>query len=252
MKKFFKIISVYLASLLCMVTLCGCSIIPSISLNSEQNALVSEYAAGLLLKYEKGHKNGLQRVDDMDFEVLNIVPTPTPLPTPEPEEPIVEIVSENDDAVVSDDEHKSNPETELSTVPLNEIFGFQNAQLNFAGGEICDEYPTISDDIAFSMSATLGNKLLILHFDLYNPSSEDLLCKTNLDGYKVRVLINETDKIRAEISLLQNDLINFERVLSPGENDDVVLVFEVPENTNIDSLLLKFVRGKEQNNYKLY
>ncbi|NLG03082.1 MAG: hypothetical protein GX567_04535 [Clostridia bacterium] len=46
------------------IFLSGCSIVPTIELNDEQSALVSEYAANLILKYESGHANGLEAITD--------------------------------------------------------------------------------------------------------------------------------------------------------------------------------------------
>ena len=81
-----RILIYIMVSVILSLNLIGCG--ESVNLTEEQTELVSEYAAGLLLKYEKGHAIGLSRVADIKFEELDVTPTPTPTPepTPEPEE----------------------------------------------------------------------------------------------------------------------------------------------------------------------
>lgn len=70
-----KKISLIMVFILSVGLLEGCSVGDSVDLTEEQNELVSEYAAGLLLKYEKGHNIGLARVAEVDFKELDVVPT---------------------------------------------------------------------------------------------------------------------------------------------------------------------------------
>jgi len=244
------IIIAYLLSLVLLMTgLTGCGIVPAVDLNDEQMELVSEYAAGLLLRYVKGHKNGLMHVSGLDFNELNITPTPTPTPTVAPIAP-VPVIEEGNVENVSDEKGKKD-NIEISLVPINEAFSLNGADLNFSYGELTDTYPSGEDTLAFAMNATPGKDLLILHFDLSNFSGTDLELTSNLNGYKSRVIINEDEKIRGEITFLPNDLMNYSGQLLSGETQDVVLVFEVEEGTQIESLNLLLVNGSDQRYYKL-
>lgn len=242
-----------IAYALCIVVVCfnisGCGLVPSVELTQEQTELVAEYAAGMLLKYVKGHESGLMRVSDLDFSELNTTPTPTPIPTPEPVVP--EPVIEDSEALVDDNEGSKGESMEITLVPMNEAFSLNGAELNFSYGEVVDSYPSDEGELVFAMTATPGMDLLILHFDLSNPTGSDLNLATNLDGYKTRVLINGEDKIRSEITFLTNDLLNYSNTLEAGATDDVVLVFEINEGMQIDTLNLLLVKGSDQMVYNL-
>lgn len=235
-----KIISYGLIMTIGCGLLTGCA--PSVDLTEEEIQQVSEYSAGLLLKYDKKHATGLTRVSDIDFEELNVVitPTPTPEPTPEPqeeeEEALVGNVGESDGEDITE---------EVVLPPLSDVFGLSSLNLSFECAEMLDSYPEASD-LVFAMNATEGNNLLIMHFSVYNPGAETVNAFANIGEYKIRALVNGADKYRAELTFLNNDLTSYAGVLEPGQLEDVVLVFEVPEETELNSLGLLLVHGGEQ------
>ena len=252
MKNKKKITIIYLiAMMLSTFILSGCALTESVNLNDEQEALVTEYAAGLLVKYTKGHEMGLRRVNELDFEELNVAPTPTPAPLPE------ELVEEVEDEalvqeVAGDGSGESEP-YEIAIMPMNEAFGLYGASLTYDHYDLCKTYPEATDDeLVFSMNATPGNDLLIEHFMLYNGTGSELNCTTNLNGNKIRALINGSEKVRCELTFLMNDLANYSKSMENNFYDDVVLVFEVPEGTQINTLDLLLVGSQGESMYNLY
>lgn len=240
-----KIIIYIQVCALCMCFLSGCSIGPSVDLTEEQTELISEYAAGLLLKYEKGHEIGLSKVADLDFAQLDVTPTPTPIPTPV-------VVEEEQEALVEDiagGEYETEQE-EVVVPPLNVMFGIPDMNLDFAYAQICDVYPE-GEELLFSMSATEGHQLLIMHFNLTNPMASQEHVLARLGDTKVRALINEDIRVRAYLTFLQNDLTSYAGTLESGQTEDAVIVFEVEENIQIDSLKLLLVNGSKQMEYNL-
>lgn len=237
-----------------MVILSGCG--SAVALTEEQNDLVAEYAAGLLVKYNNGHTMGLVSDKSLDMELLYATATPTPIPTPEPVEEILPEEEVSEDGLVDDissggDDSGSN-NVAISLVPLNEAFGLNGAQLTYVFYELCDTYPTMGDDLVMSMNASPGNQLLIVHMNLVNPTADTASFATNLAGKKVRALINGQDKIRADVTLLSNDLINYSGTLESMSGEDVVLVFDVPVGTNIGSLDLLILDGRETMRYNMF
>lgn len=242
-----KKISLIMVFILSVGLLEGCSVGDSVELTEEQNELVSEYAAGLLLKYEKGHNIGLTRVAEVDFKELDVVPTPTPEPTPEP----IEAPSEEEAALVDDISGSSLVNDEVDTKitpPLNEIFGMQGVNIDFTYAELCDVYPE-TEDLVFSMNASNGNNLLIMHFNVYNPNGESVSVISNKGDYKLRALVNGEDRLRAELTFLTNDLTSYTDNIEPSEAKDTVLVFELADNVSLESLGLLAVNGAEQFEY---
>ncbi len=215
--------------------------------------LVAEYAAGLLLKYDKGNHNGLTYY------------TPTPEPTEEPvpetadpakaddggsegKTPSISVSSDNEVANADDAVQIGTiPEEEnavTSSASIAEYLGAGNVDIRYTSYEICDQYPEEqSDGLFFSMSASDGKKLLILHFDLVNDTGEDAECSILSSDVKIRILINDTERINQQMTILLNDLKSFEGTVAAGGSTDTVLVFEIPEETAsaINSLKLIIV-----------
>jgi len=243
-KSIIKKIKYCFVTLLCSGLLTACS--QGVNLTEEQTELISEYAAGLLVKYVRGSSVGLADVKDIDFSELDRIITPTPIPTPAPEEvpeqasdkPIVDSVSDGSDG----------QREEIILPPLAECFGLSGMNLDFSYAELCNTYPE-AEDLVFSMNASEGNLLLIMHFILSNPESNNTNVIAKLNDYKVRALVNGEDRRRAELTFLPNDLTSFLGELAPQQAEDVVLVFEVPEDTQISSLALLLVKGGEQLQY---
>lgn len=259
------------ACTLLSVTLCGCDIVPSLSLTEEQSALVAEFAAGKLLEYVKGHPGGLMILEDVDRTEVNPglkkpEEEPAPLPGTLPGQPVEDQVPPDmPQAPAQEDGNNDKPndtsdgdalvETpvvdELPTMTLAEALGINGADIKYDHNEITSTYPENATELAFSMKAAPGKELLVVHFALSNPGSGDVEAYTDSSNFKVRLLVNGSEKIRGDVTFLDNDLMNYRGTITAGASVDSVLVFEVPEGTKIDSMdLLIVVDGKEQK-YKL-
>ena len=59
-----RVLMMAVCILTCGLLLTGCELVPSVNLTEEQSELVVEYAAGLLMKYDANHVNGLMKITD--------------------------------------------------------------------------------------------------------------------------------------------------------------------------------------------
>lgn len=255
-KKKIKIIAYLISITIGMFSLAGCGMIPELSLTEDEQELIAEYSAGLLMEYNKGHSNGLMRVSDVKYEDLNVVVTPTPIPdaiVPSVDEEIADSLPQGPDEDISGESPSVDSESvEINLTPMNEAFGLSGADLVASYIELVDTYPATGDELLLAMNAVEGKELLILHFDVSNPGAEDLNLTTNIGDHKIRALVNDEEKLRCEITLLSNDLLNYSAVLSPGEKSDEVLVFEKDKDLDISSLTLILLNSEEQLKYNLY
>jgi len=97
------------------------------------------------------------------------------------------------------------------------------------------------------MKAASGKELLILHFALSNPTDQDVEVHTDSDNFKVRLNLNGGERLRGDVTFLDNDLMNYSGVLTGGSSVDAVLVFEIPEGEEVSSMdLLIVVDGAEE------
>lgn len=251
MKKniFGKIIYIVTLSVL-MLSLSGCALIPELSLTQEQNELIAEYAAGLLVKYQLGHSMGMVPVsasdlideDEAEVAIEEMVAE---------EEPDVEDVSEE---VTEIDSVSDAVEMVVSTTPIGEVLGALPLDVSYDRFEATDKYPEDgSEDLFFSMQAADGNELLILHFLIRNNSDEDSECDLMSNGVKSRLIVNDGERIPAQATILEDDIFNYSGIIEGNGFADAVMVFEVPRGTaeNVSSLKLVLSNSDGENVYNL-
>ena len=264
-----RTISYILAFVLCTLALTGCGLVPSLELTEEQSNLIAEYAAGKLIEYVKGHPGGLMILEDIDRAEVNpgmkkeeepeaqipdhlpgepvtpMEPLPAPDGEPAGEEPAVE--SPDQEALVEAPEGADA----VATKTIAEALGIEGATVTYDRYEITPTYPENAVELAFSMKAAAGKELLVVHFALDNPGDGDIDVHTDSSNFKVRLVVNDGEKIRGDVTFLDNDLMNYRGQLSPGSSVDSVLVFEIPQETEVSSMDLLIVVDDAEQKYKL-
>jgi hypothetical protein len=262
MKRKLLITIAYVAVSVFLLT--GCGFIPSLEVTDEQRSLIAEYAAGKLIEYVKGHPGGLMILEDVDRADVNPglqkeEPEPTPgalpgqplEPIPAPDTALPDEVPE--EAVPGQDALVETPEgaDAAPTKTIAEALGLNGATVTYDYYEITSTYPENAVELAFSMKAAKGKELLVTHFTLANPGDSDIDAYSDSSNFKVRLLVNGSDKIRGDVTFLDNDLMNYRGLLTPGSTVDSVLVFEVPSDTEITSMDLIIVVDDAEQIYKL-
>ena len=256
-----------LVCVLSSMVLTGCEIVPSLNITEEQSTLIAEYAAGKLIEYAKGHPGGLMILEDVDRSEVNPglkkeepEPTgPAPLPgadamvpppvgdVPPAEGDVPAPDSDGSDALVDAPEGS----TALPTMSIAEAFGIPGADIQYDHYEVCSHYPENGEELAFSMKAATGKELLVTHFKISNPGAEEITAHTDSTDLKVRLMLNGTDKLRVDVTFLENDLMNYDGLISTGESEDAVLVFEIPEGTQVSTLDLIVVKDDGDQTYNI-
>ena len=103
------------------------------------------------------------------------------------------------------------------------------------------------------MQAAPGKKLIVLHFDVMNPGSADAECNVLDCNVKFRILVNETNRINEQMTILLNDLKSYKDTIGAGQTRDTVLVFEADTSVaeSIGSLSLIVVSGSGESAFTL-
>lgn len=218
-----KSMAIMLLVCVCSFFVTGCgNRIPEMT--EEQSALITEYAAGLLLKHHADYNGRL-----VDTSV------------PPQEKPMAEIpeviVSDNaieEDAVVEEAETSvDGEEPEKAAMSIAQVLGVSGFEINYMGYEVCDSYPAgevAAEELFFAMKAGAGNKLLALTLEIVNTSDGELemdtLSMTDLD---CKILLNGNDEQRAYVSMLENDFMAIKRSFASGEAYKAVIITEMPE-----------------------
>lgn len=229
----------FLCGVIVVGLLAGCgSTMPD--LTQEETDLISEYAVGVLLKYDK--KNGSRLVDTSEYEnVVEEVPEEIPDVEQEPEPEI----PENDTEVVDvsqDVEAVSPPST------IEEYYGIDGVTFQYLGYELADSYPPEADgaDVFFAMDATEGSQLLVLRFMATNTTSSDLILNMMDYGVRFRVSVNGEAGQSALTTMLLNDLQSYKDVLPAGYSVELVSIVEVPKSSPVETIDF-ILRGGDEN-----
>lgn len=235
MKKISKLIPCILGGMI-FLNGCGASV-PD--LTEEQNQIVTEYAAGLLLKYDKNYHSML--VDTSLIEDSTVLE----------EEDVKEEALEEDANVSNEDSGDEVAISENEVVveviePVNiaEFLGLDGIAIDYKEFLVCDSYPgDLDEELFLAMDATENYKLVVFMFDVTNLLSEEKEVDLLSVDTRFRFYINDGKQNNSLATMLPDDLSTFKEILQPNETKKLVLVIEVPpeitENMTDISLVIK-------------
>ena len=220
--------------------LSGCGAMPE--LTEEENEIITEYAVGLLLKYDKYYNSRL--VDLTAYEEQQDIEQSEPEESNIPEEePLPE---DNEELSQSDPEVVDVSEQQASTI--EEFYGIEGFSFQYTGCDLKSEYPDMSEDSAdayFAVQATPGTQLLILKFQVNNYSGSDRELDMSSCGLRARVAVNGESSQNALSTMLLNDLRTYKGVVGENDSTELVAIIEVPEGTYVESLSLILRRDSD-------
>lgn len=231
--------SILLCSMAAALLMTGCATVPD--LTQSETELISEYAVGVLLKYDKGH--GRKLVDTTGYEPEEEEPEQEPPVEEIPEEPEPEQEETPEVVDVSQDEEETQP----TASSVEQYYGIPNIMISYTGWEMADSYPpqTEGEVPYFTMDASNGMQLLVLKFNAQNLTGEDQ--SMNMMSYQAtfRVSVNGEASKGALATMLVNDMQTFDGVIPAGSSVDMVSIVEVPQGTNPNTIDF-ILRGGEQ------
>lgn len=211
---------ILLALTLIIMTGCGNNI-PE--LTAEQQDLVVEYAAGTLLKYDKGHTDRLLGLSELEAieEKRNAMEKEITAASEEKKEDAAE-----QEVTVID--HTQEIGETISSI--EDFLQIEQITFNYAGYEITDDYPNQEqgEELFFVINATTGKKLLVLKFRAENLSETDAELDMNQKEVRFKIVIDGEEK-NTLTTMLLNDMRYYKGVIGAGESRELVLVTEVPE-----------------------
>ena len=222
-----------------LVTGCGAAM-PD--LTQEETDLISEYAVGILLKYDKHHSSRLVDTTAYDTAAEDIEED---APEEVPEEESVQ-GNPADSTEVIDVSQDAEPAAPPSTI--EEYYGIQGITFQYIGYDLTQSYPSSADDenLFFAMDATDGMQLLVLRFVASNVSSEDKSLNMMEYGARFRVSINGETGQNALSTMLLNDIQTYNDVLPAGAGVELVSIVEVPQSISIETIDF-ILRGDGEN-----
>lgn len=233
----------FLCGILAAALLSGCgAVMPD--LTQEESDLISEYAVGVLLKYDKYHKSRLVDTTAYDTaaeEVTEEIPEESPVG--EPEQPEQE--SPLNDTVVIDVSQDTETDSPTS---IEEYYGIEDITFQYLGYNLMQSYPDGVDgqEMFFSMDATEGSQLLVLRFMASNVSSADKSLNMIDYGARFRVSVNGGTAKSVLTTMLLDDLQSYSDVIPAGYSVELVSIVEVPQAEAVETIEF-ILRGNGEN-----
>ena len=126
--------------------------------------------------------------------------------------------------------------------------------LTYKNYEISRSYEGDSDfGGSFSLDATDGKTLLILHYSLYNGSGADSEVNFLSDNIAFKCKVNNEVTNTALVTMLPEDMTTLQTTMRDNESRDLVLIYEIGESVGakIDSIVLRLSKTGSEFEKKL-
>lgn len=255
MKKVFAICGIMILSLFVV----GCE--KTIELTDEENQLIAEYAADLLLKYDKNLTSKYDAGDkefvsphDYDIHTPDEPQVPTTEATTEElttettteelttEGPTTESPAHNTGSMedVSDDEIKVD--FQYTDFDLAEYVDQENVSITYQYAQLTKTYPAYDNTgMYIEVEAPEGYKLLVLKFRIENLTNEAQFVNLYDKEITYKIIVDNRKSAKQMLTILINDLYTYKATLGGSMIDDAVLLFQVSDGVadSIEDMKLK-------------
>lgn len=237
-------ISLAIMLLVFLLTACG-DAIPDLS--DDEMKMVEEYAAQLLLKYDKNHSTEILTEDAKQAE-LDAMESKAKIALEikakkEAEEKAKE---ENSKENNKDGSKGNSSETAESSEPvyqdIAEFLELNGIAIDYSNYVVGDSYPVETQENDWQGIATAGpgNKLVAFEFTVKNNNAEDYNLDMGAMKIKASVKVNDLMTKSPLTTLLMNDFMFYRGTIPAGQSENLVLLIELSENDaqTISSALL--------------
>ena len=131
---------------------------------------------------------------------------------------------------------------------MNSLFQVNGLDIQPAGYEVTDSYPSASSGLGMSMVAVKGYRLLVLKFAVMNTGGTDAALDMLGTKAEYKGIINDSVRMNAQVTALLNALNTYRGTIPAGGSTELVLVFQINENDadNIGSVKLNLTYNDKQ------
>lgn len=244
-----KIFAFNLIISISILPLFGCfNAIPEMS--EEEEKMVVRYMADAVLQADVSYQSRLLDEEEKEAALEEEARREEELKKIEEENKIKE---EKKKAENTPDSHEvTQIEVTHTDKDIAAFLGLEGVEFTYAGFESAGTYPTDVADLGFGYSAHENTKLLIVSFDLYNVTDNDL--DINIAGLKARfrIIVNGEERYTPDFVPLNTVLTMYSDTLGAGQKQKLDLIYEVPEDLNVNTLDIQITtQSKDQMKFKL-
>lgn len=229
-----KIISISIAfTSIFMLTACG-----DVNLSSDDEKLVVDYAANVVLKHDRNYQNKLLDV---------VIEKET--------ETVWHSEKENTTTIDNNENNKNNNnsdgqgENETTAInvetDLNSILKLQGLDVTYSDYVITTAYP-LASDLAFVVNAASGDNLIVVKLNVKNTTSNDISLNMLSKNIKFKGIFNSQVKTNCQTTMLSSAFNTYNGTIKASETKEMELVFEVSKNSlqNISTIKLEITNDE--------
>lgn len=218
----------------CMICTCGCGQV--IDLTDEENHLIAEYAAELLLKYDRNYDmryNPEATTEAVMTETEATTEQTTEQVTTEQPQQTTEHALDTTEATVSSEE-RVNESINATVDPDFDIAAFvgeNRISVRYAYYMLTDSYPSYDQDgMYIEVQAPEGYKLLVLKFDVENKTNEDQKVDLYSKDVDYNIIVDNSRKTKQMLTILSDDLYTYNQTIAASSREESVLLYTVSES----------------------
>lgn len=216
------------------IGLVGCNDVTELS--DEENRLIAEYAADLLLKYDLSFGD---RIKDGEYKLKKQEEKYGDITTEQitSEEVTTEELTEeastqaNHDLNSSEDVGTLDNSNVGSETDIAKIIGISNASITYKSSSFEKQYTSsVTNGENALLEAQEGSELYVVRFQVKNTGSQRLDLSLINEAVDYKLLCNNNKAAKPMLTIMMEDLVTLETSLDSGQEQEAVLVFQVAES----------------------
>lgn len=241
MKKLWCLLAIFVLS----VTLTGCGV----ELSEEENRVIAEYAADLLLKYDRDYTSSLVEEEVPATEQTTQAPSTDSTTEVTTEEPSTQPPQESSSTESPASEDTTGSSDAAGEIDIGKIVGLEGISITYNQCMFLDRYPSVDQDGAFIyLEADPGYQLVVIKFDIANITAQDIAVDLLNTDINYKLVYNQTKAASPMLTILMDDLGTYESVVPAGNEQSAVLVFQISKDliSQIQSLDIRVTYKNEE------
>ena len=237
------------------ITLSGCALAPVPDMTEEQEKLVAEYAAGLLLKYDQSYENQImtpeqlekakerERIQKERDEKTRILADQYLEKTKAAENNKGKKKSSEKSDDTKKEENKG-PEA-ITGSNIGTFLGTDGLEISYDGFKTVKSYPETGNNV-FSVDAANGNELVVANIKVSNQSSDAKDIDMFSRGVVFYLDLADGSKIPCCSTLLLDDFSIYKDQIGAGTSVETILLFETAQGVSLDGASIGILDGTKQ------
>lgn len=212
-----------------------------IDLTDEENHLIAEYAAELLLKYDRNYDT---RYNPDELEDTTETMTETDATTEATTEMVMttEAATTEQDAPADGQTTQAQPVTDEavkedigatvdSDFDIAAFVGESRISVRYAYYMVVDSYPSYDQDgMYIEVQAPEGYKLLVLKFEVENKTNEEQAVDLYNKDVNYNIVVDNSRTTKQMLTILADDLYTYDKTIQASSREEAVLLYTVSDS----------------------